>query len=196
MIGNVSSVEADQRHADEVPILFVLNGPPAAGKSTLARRYCDDHPLTFALDMDVIRDLLGRWRAQPVEAGIAARAIAVVGAGVHLAAGYDVVVPQLVANPAFLDELAAAATNVNASFVEFFLSVERNQSLQRYSHRWRAGDDPVHRTAEPPDLEDIGRLYDRLATVAAKRRDATTLPSGSPDEVYNALLDALKDRPR
>src|SRR6478735_4485275 len=97
-----------------VSMLIVLNGPPAAGKSTLARQYCVDHPLAFALDIDGIRHQLGRWRDQPAEAGLAARAIAVAAARVHLTAGYDVVVPQLLANQGFLDELAAAAAASSA----------------------------------------------------------------------------------
>src|SRR6478735_5896771 len=131
-----------------VSMLIVLNGPPAAGKSTLARQYCVDHPLAFALDIDGIRHQLGRWRDQPAQAGLAARAIALAAARVHLTAGYDVVVPQLLAKPGFLTDLAAAATDSGAQFVEVFVGVERDQSVQRYSDRWRAGDDPVHGEAD------------------------------------------------
>jgi len=42
-----------------VPRLILLNGPPAAGKSTLAQMYADEHPLTLNLDIDKIRSLLG-----------------------------------------------------------------------------------------------------------------------------------------
>src|ERR1700712_4526280 len=106
-----------------VSMLIVLNGPPAAGKSTLAGKYCADHPLALALDIDGIRHVLGRWRDQPAEAGLAARAIAMAGARVHLTAGYDVVVPQLLANPGFLNELAAAAADCGAQFVEVMVGV-------------------------------------------------------------------------
>ncbi len=30
-----------------MPRLIALNGPPACGKSTLARLYAEDHPLTL-----------------------------------------------------------------------------------------------------------------------------------------------------
>ena len=58
-------------------------------------------------------------------------------ARVHLSAGYDVVVPQLLANPGFLSELAAAAANSGAQLVDVMVAVARDQSLQRYSDRWR-----------------------------------------------------------
>ena len=35
--------------------LIVINGPPECGKSMLARRYTDEHPLALNLDIDVLR---------------------------------------------------------------------------------------------------------------------------------------------
>ena len=71
------------------PRLIVLNGPPAAGKSTLARRYAADHPLTLNLDVDRVRDLIGGWRDDPGAAGLLARSVAVAAARTHLLAGRD-----------------------------------------------------------------------------------------------------------
>jgi predicted kinase len=79
-----------------VPRLILLNGPPGCGKSTLARRYVEDHPLALNLDIDRIRDLLGRWPDHPHQAGLAARAIALAAARAHLRAGHDVMIPQYV----------------------------------------------------------------------------------------------------
>ena len=52
-----------------MPRLIVLNGPPGIGKSTIARRYVEDHPMTLALEQDVVRGLLGGWRPRETEAG-------------------------------------------------------------------------------------------------------------------------------
>ena len=53
--------------------LVLLNGPPASGKSTIAARLVGGRPLALNLDIDVIRSLLGDWKARPPEAGVAAR---------------------------------------------------------------------------------------------------------------------------
>jgi predicted kinase len=38
-----------------MPRMILLNGPPSCGKSTLARRYAQEHPLSLNLDVDRIR---------------------------------------------------------------------------------------------------------------------------------------------
>ena len=76
--------------------LVLLNGPPASGKSTLAARFVSEHPMALNLDVDVIRGLLRRWIDQPVDAGLAARRLAIPMTQAHLESGHHVIVPQFV----------------------------------------------------------------------------------------------------
>ena len=64
--------------------LVLLNGPPASGKSTIARRYAAEHPLTLVIDIDQVRAAIGGWRDDPYAAGLLARAAALAAARVHL----------------------------------------------------------------------------------------------------------------
>jgi predicted kinase len=73
--------------------LVLLNGPPAVGKSTLARRFADEHPLTLVLEIDMVRALLGAWLDEWQRSGTVARVIALAMARTHLEAGHDVIVP-------------------------------------------------------------------------------------------------------
>jgi predicted kinase len=77
-----------------MPRLVLINGAPSSGKSTLAKRYVEEHPLTLALDIDVVRAMLGRWLDHPIEAGLMARRMALEMTRVQLLAGHDVVIPQ------------------------------------------------------------------------------------------------------
>ena len=57
--------------------LIILNGPPGIGKSTVARRYVEDHPMTLSLEQDLVRGLLGGWRTRETESGALARDLCV-----------------------------------------------------------------------------------------------------------------------
>ncbi|MGH3300080.1 MAG: AAA family ATPase [Streptosporangiaceae bacterium] len=154
-----------------MPSLILLNGPPAVGKSTLARMYAADHPLALDLDIDRLRAQLGGWREDPGAAGLAARRIALAAARAHLTAGLDVVIPQLVARVEFIEQLAAAALDSRAVFREVMLLAERDDLLARYRERVRqesaAGLEPITAT----DLTDaqLTEFYQRLLPVLDAR---------------------------
>ncbi|WP_053207703.1 AAA family ATPase [Jiangella muralis] len=170
------------------PRLIVLNGPPAVGKSTLAGCYATDHPLTLNLDVDRVRDLIGGWRDDPGAAGLLARAVAVVAARAHLRGGHDVVVPQSVARPGFLEQLEAVATETLAAFHELVVMADRAAVLRRFAERARTAADPAR--AEPAE---VAALYDRLTAYLARRPHAVVVPSaeGAVDETYRLMLTHL-----
>jgi predicted kinase len=118
-----------------VPRLIVLNGPPGIGKSTLARRYVEDHPLSLALEQDVVRGLLGGWRTREDDSGALARELCVEMARVHLRAGHDVIVPQFVARPSYLDRLAELARDVGADHREVVLIDDGDRAERRFHAR-------------------------------------------------------------
>jgi predicted kinase len=178
--------------------LIVLNGPPAIGKSTLAARFVDDHPLALNLDIDKIRALLGRWRDDPPASGSAARALAVAAARVHLSAGHDVIVPQLLTRPELLDELSIVASDVGASWHEFVLMDSRDNVVRRFARRTLAAADPWHVQAHEIVEQDGGpslllSYHDRLVAFLADRPHAIVIASveGQPERTYQALLAGL-----
>ena len=98
-----------------MPRLIVINGPPGCGKSTLAQMYADEHSLTLMLDIDLLRSSIGRWREDLRSAGLLARAIALAAARTHLTAGHDVVIPQYLGRPEFLEQLENLTRETGAS---------------------------------------------------------------------------------
>jgi predicted kinase len=117
--------------------LVLINGVPASGKSTLARAWCEQHAerLPLCLDIDAIRAMLGGWRAQLHEAGLAARDIAVAGIAAHLDSGRDVVVPQYVRRAEFIERLEATAAAHGAQFLEIALVVDAAVADARFRER-------------------------------------------------------------
>ncbi len=180
-----------------MPSLIVLNGPPACGKSTMARRYADEHPLTLNLDIDRLRDLIGGWERDPQSAGRLARAAALAAARAHLEAGHDVVVPQYLGRVEFLEQLASLAAAVGAGFREIVLWDTKENALRRFAERSRAVADPAHAAAQrlldrSGGAAELAAMHDRLAVlVAARPVTVVSSVAGEPDLTYRRLVEAL-----
>lgn len=178
--------------------LVLLNGPPGIGKSTIASRYVADHPLALALDLDAVRRMLGRWQEQPLEAGLLARAMTLEMARVHLRAAHDVVIPQYLGRPQFIDQLEQVAHDTGAQFTEFVLMDGRDDAVNRFVARTEAALTPAHvesgemveRFGGRPALE---AMYDRLLLVLSHRSNAQVIQSreGDPDDTYAELSRRL-----
>lgn len=176
--------------------LLLLNGPPACGKSTLARRYADEHPLTLNLDIDHVRGLLGRWRDNPHDAGLLAREIALAAARTHLVAGHDVVVPQFLGRLAFIERLECLANEVDATFHEIVLLDSKENALRRFTERSRLAAEPAHVEAAEllgGGLGELSEMYDRLLSVIAARSGAKVVQvhEGAEDLTYQAVIEVI-----
>jgi predicted kinase len=178
-----------------VPRLIVLNGPPGIGKSTLALRYVEDHPLALSLEQDVVRGLLGGWRTREGESGALARELCVGMVRIHLLAGRDVVVPQFIANPEYLDRLADLAHEVGTQHVEFALLDDLGSAERRFHARIN---DPLraeHQRVAAVFIDEAGGFahnYERLARCLADRESIEIHSvEGDPDATYRAVLGHL-----
>jgi predicted kinase len=183
---------------DGRPTLVLLNGPPASGKSTLAARYGVDHPLSLNLDIDLIRRQLGGWAEHQRESGLLARAIALQAVRVHLAAGYDVLVPQFLGRSAFIELLESVAVEAGATFAEIVLVLPVDEAIRRFEQRTRGSSDQVHAEAAAM-VEGAGgqaqlrAMHEQLLNVLADRPGAVRLELSDLDVEagYQALLAAL-----
>jgi predicted kinase len=178
-----------------VPRLVVLNGPPGIGKSTVALRYVDDHPLALSLEQDAVRGLLGGWRTRETESGTLARELCLAMARTHLRAGHDVVVPQFVASPDYLDRLAALGRQVGAQHVEFVLLDDLGSAERRFHARINDARWSEHQRVAAEFIEQAGgypHQYSRLSRCLADR-DVIDIASieGDPEGTYRAVLAHL-----
>jgi predicted kinase len=178
--------------------LILLNGPPGIGKSTLAQRYAEDHPFTLALDLDTVRGMLGRWRDDPIQAGLLARSLTLAMARTHLEAGYDVIIPQFLGRPQFIAQAEQVAAEAGVPFLEFVLMDGRDSSVRRFQRRTATAASQAHVEAGAL-MESFGgqpaleAMYDRLLLVLSHRPDAQVIQSrdGETEAVYADLCRRL-----
>src|SRR5690348_3048770 len=151
-----------------------VNGPPASGRSTLARRYVADHPLALALDIDTVRGMLGGGLDQPMEACAAARRLALAMASAHLRSGHEVLVPQFLGRLDLITALDAVAAEMGVPFLEMALLSSPDDAAARFVRRSARPQAQEHRDAAAVQERSGGTkalpdMYERLLSVITAR---------------------------
>lgn len=158
----------------------------------------EEHRLALNLDVDRVRSLIGQWRDEPRSAGLLAREIVLAAARVHLMAGHDVIVPQFLGRPEFLERLEGLARQVGAAFHEIVLLDSKENALRRFADRTFQAADPADLEAQEMvdqagGTEELSAMYDRLMSVIASRPAAKVVATvaGQADAAYRGVLDSL-----
>lgn len=173
--------------------LIHLNGPSRVGKSTLARRYADDHPGTLCLDVDVLVGQADGWREDFSAAFLAATTYGVALAKSHLHGGQDVVVPQLVTIFDQGNPFEAAAAEAGARFIEVALLAGIDEHTRRLREKKPASDVEarIQSGLETGDLME--KIRGHLAEYLHGRPDTIQLDTTglTVDQTYVRLVNLL-----
>lgn len=175
--------------------LIHLNGPSRVGKSTLARRYVDDHPGTLCLDVDVLVGLIGGWSDDISRAHDRARTDALAAAGAHLRQGEDVVAPQLVTVHDRDVRFRTTAAEAGAEYVEIALLVDDDEHDQRLRDKQpeHAVEAQIQGELMAGDL--VTRIRGHLRAYLADRPATMQLDTTglTVEQTYARLLDLLAE---
>lgn len=179
--------------------LLHLNGPPGIGKSTVARRYAEEHPGVLNCDIDVLRTLIGGWSDDFVAAGALIRPAALGMIEGYLRSGQDVVLPQLLIDPAEIALFEACAVRAGARFVERLLMDRAERSVARFNRRrdsdahspWHSQVQAVVADAGGDDA--LRGWHAALAVLPGERPEVVVIESveGVIEDTYQRLLASL-----
>ena len=172
-------------------MLLLVNGPPGVGKSTIARRWADDHPRSLVVEVDDLRTRLGGWAADDGSRPLA-RDLAVDLIGAHLARGYDVVVPQYLGRPEFRDRLRGLASELGVAFVEVCLVAPAEVAVDRFRLRRAALVAASHPEADVADEQVEHTVAVAVARLSAASGWVEVDASGDAESTYRVLCRALE----
>jgi predicted kinase len=174
------------------PKLILLNGPAGIGKTTIAQRYIDEHPLALSISGDDIIVMLGQWLEHEAKAREIVFEFTREMARTHLRSGHDVVLPYLVAHVEHADAFQQLAEECGADYYEVLLTTDRTESVERMLERgtWgERGTDPL--TEE--DRSEVERLYDAVHGSVGERPHVLVVRSvkGDIDGTYRQLIEHI-----
>lgn len=186
------------------PTLLLINGPPASGKSTVARRLAERRPGTAIVDIDALRSAVPGRRTDPSAANLLSREQADAAVTAALADGLDVVVPQLMARHEFADRLERCTDEVGARWCEVQLMIDADLMIERFVARSAAAERPEHVYAawqleQEGGPESLRAWVFRLEAYRAERvgagRVSTTIDTAgrTPDQVADAVISVLDE---
>lgn len=185
------------RYRHLMPRLIHLNGPSRVGKSTLARRYVDEHPGTLALDLDVLVGLIGGWRDDISDVLKIARGHGLALATRHLCGGHDVVLPQLVTKQDQGLRFQEAAREADATYIEVALLVDDGEHLHRLREKQPTNEIEarIQTWLEDPDSDLVDRIRQHLHEYLAERPLTIRLDTTGlgEDASYERLLSVLAE---
>jgi len=177
------------------PVVTLLNGPPASGKSTLAQRWADVEDVLEVINIDTIRSGLALWPSNPEAAGLAARRMALEMISQQLTTGRSVVVPQFLRRADFIEELAEVANGGAATFIEVALRTNRDEAIEGFLERSRAPSrvedlDAEVLVATSGRREHLGEMHDALTELCRSRSQTRYV------DVIRGDVDATLERLR
>lgn len=182
------------RHDESITRLIHVNGPPGAGKSTLAEEWARLNPPAQCIDIDALRTQFDNWQSLP-DTRLLAREEAVSQIEAHLANGCEVIVPQFLGRPEFIERLESVAAGCCVEFVEVMLEIDAANAIERFVSRRASlgpGDHPQADVDDADVAATIESAIEALRWVHATRSGIRRVESGSDaDRTLARFMNAL-----
>lgn len=176
----------------DTPKLILLYGFASSGKTALAKRYIEEHPLAIAIEGDQIIGMMGQWRKNESAARKLVLQHTQSIAETQLKSGYDVLLPYLLTDSTQIAAFEHIANECGATFHEVYIELEKADAISRLLDRgaWGEPGSPSVTEANIPEITD---LYETMENAMYKRNDVKPITSTANDieGTYQKLLTAI-----
>lgn len=171
------------------PKLIIIYGFAGVGKTTIAKRYINEHPLVLNIEGDGIIVMLGQWITHEEQAREIVFALTKSMISIHLKSGRSVLLPYLLTKASHAEEFENIAKKHGAHFFEIQLFLNKEAAIGRLMERgtWGADEPPLAEKEMPV----INQLYDTMVEEMAKRLNTINI-SVSKDDIDNTYKEFLK----
>jgi predicted kinase len=176
------------------PKLIILYGFAASGKTTIARRYIDSHPLSMMIEGDEIINMMGDWRSHEKEARNLVYKHTCSILKNQLQAGHDVILPYLLTDVTKLDAFKKVAHEVGSPLHEIYLDGEKEQAIAKLLKRgvWGEEGSPLLTENDRPEIEE---LFDVMAREMSKVQNVAIIEAveGDVEGAYQKFLKLISE---
>ncbi len=175
------------------PKLILLDGFAGSGKTTIAKRYIDEHPLSLVVEGDTIIVNIGEWEAHEDEARALMFELTKSLARTHLTSGNDVILPYLLTKPEHAAAFETIAHEAGATYREVIILDEKEIAVSRLLKRgsWGEPGSPPFTDKDLPIIED---LYDRMIAASSERDMNVIRPNhGDIEGTYQEFLRLIAE---
>jgi predicted kinase len=172
--------------------VILLTGFGASGKTTIAKRYVQDHELAMMIEADYLVNNIGQWRSHKSEIRGLLLELIMAMCRTYLQRGHDVILPYLVEDAREIEALELVARDCEARFYEIELARERSKAIDQLLKRGRWGLADAEPLGEK-DRPEIEKSMDNFEAALSRRPHLVKVPLDglSPDETYRKLLELV-----
>jgi broad-specificity NMP kinase len=169
--------------------LIVVNGSPAAGKTTVAEKLHKDLSMSLLADVDAWRRLVSDYRENREESLKLSYKMAVAAVDAYLGTGHDVIVDKaILSDDSVIDALIESGKRHMAEVYEFILIADKETVIKRAHERG------FHENGLLTP-EKVPELWEKAQKLIAKRPNAIVIDTGNqtPELTYKKIKEIVLD---